>query len=142
MAMKVGVIAGSPVDTQMNSRIGYQMPAYCSGSGKVLLADLLETDRENELKNIELQKKTETTITDYSTLLKELYKIKETGYGIDKEESEVGLTCIAVPILTYNGKAVAAISVSGAAQRIEQNELSYVSALKDTSNKISKLLGC
>ena len=127
---------------QMNSRIGYQMPAYCSGSGKVLLADLLETDRENELKNIELQKKTETTITDYSTLLKELYKIKETGYGIDKEESEVGLTCIAVPILTYNGKAVAAISVSGAAQRIEQNELSYVSALKDTSNKISKLLGC
>ena len=88
----------------MNSRIGYQMPAYCSGSGKVLLADLLDTDREDEIKKYRTSEKTETTITDYSTLLKELYKIKEIGYGIDKEESEVGLTCIAVPILTYNAK--------------------------------------
>lgn len=127
---------------QMNSRIGYQMPAYCSGSGKVLLADLLGTDREKELNDIQLQQKTETTITDHQTLIEELRKIKDCGYGLDNEESEIGLTCIAVPVLTYNGKAVAAISISGATQRINQNKESYVTSLKEASGKIAKLLGC
>ncbi len=127
---------------QMNSRIGYQMPAYCSGSGKVLLSDLLGTDREKELQNLKLEKKTDTTITDYETLRKELQIIKEQGYGMDNEESEVGLTCISVPVATYNHKSVCAISISGATQRIIQNKELYIEALKETAGNVAKLLGC
>ncbi len=127
---------------QMKSRIGYQMPAYCSASGKVLLSNLLEINGEKELRNLKLEKRTDATITDYETLRKELQTIKEKGYGMDNEESEVGLTCISVPVTTYHHQSVCAISISGATQRIIPNKDFYIEALNETASNVGKLLGC
>ena len=52
------------------------------------------------------------------SLKSELALIREKGYAIDREELEIGLTCIGAPILDRNGEAVAAISLSGPSSRI------------------------
>ena len=126
---------------RMQSKIGFEQPAYSYASGKVLLSGILGTDREEELKHIKFRKLTGTTITSYDKLVKELNAIRIYGYGVDDEESEIGLTCFAVPIYNSEGKISCAISCSGATQRMRDNKEAYISALKETAAKITELMG-
>jgi len=50
--------------------------------------------------------------------LKELRVIRERGYGLDEEERERGVCCIAAPICNHTGDIVAAISVAGPIDRM------------------------
>lgn len=126
---------------QMRSQIGYQIPAYCSGSGKVLLAGVLGTEREAELENIKLVKKTENTIVSYPVLLQELKKIKEQGYGEEAGEAEEGLSCIAVPVRNLQRQVIAAVSISGATIKFQERREKYVASLKETAQRIEQILG-
>ena len=126
---------------QMRSRVGYQMPAYLSGSGKVLLAGLLGTDRENELKHLRWEKRTEHTITDYQTLLEELKITKQRGYGEENGEAEDGLSCLAVPIQDYNGDTIAAISISGVTIRLQEHREEYLNALAEAKAEVERSTG-
>lgn len=47
----------------------------------------------------------------------ELKCIETHGYALDLEEAEVGLNCLAIP-LRQEGRVVAALGVSGPAQRL------------------------
>ncbi|MEE2523646.1 IclR family transcriptional regulator [Pseudarthrobacter sp. J75] len=95
------------------SRIGGRAPAYCTGVGKVLLA---YDDRAAELVlKSELAAWTPKTITDPAKLRAELEQVRATNVGFDREEILLGLNCIAAPVMGPDGKAVAALSVSGPA---------------------------
>jgi DNA-binding IclR family transcriptional regulator len=61
---------------------------------------------------------TPNTITTARRLLKELTIIRERGYGLDEEEREKGVSCVAAPIRNHTGDVVAAISVAGPVQRM------------------------
>ena len=50
--------------------------------------------------------------TDKKELEKELDKVKEQGFALDREENEKDVRCIAAPIRNYQGKVIAAISIS------------------------------
>lgn len=126
---------------QMRSRVGYQMPAYQSGSGKVLLAGLLGTEREAELKRLRLEKRTEHTIADYQTLLEELKRTKQRGYGEENGEAEEGLSCLAVPVQDYNGDTIAAISVSGVSMRLQEHREEYLDALREAKAEVERSTG-
>jgi DNA-binding IclR family transcriptional regulator len=58
------------------------------------------------------------TITSAKRLLKELRVIRERGYGIDDEEREKGVRCLAAPVRNHNGDVVAAVSVAGPIDRL------------------------
>ena len=51
-------------------------------------------------------------------LMKALAAIRERGYGLDDEEREKGVSCIAAPIRHHAGDVVAAISVAGPTSRM------------------------
>ena len=61
---------------------------------------------------------TPRTITSAKRLMKELAVIRERGYGLDEEEREKGVCCVAAPIRNHTGDVVAAISVAGPTQRM------------------------
>ena len=42
----------------------------------------------------------------------------ERGYGLDEEERELGVRCIAAPVRNHEGRVVAAISVAGPTERL------------------------
>lgn len=131
----------SHASMQMSSRIGAKLPAYCAATGKVLLAALVGTDKEEELKSLKLERKTEYTVTDYDSLIEELRKAKKERYAVDSEESEIGLVCYAAPIIDINNKTIAAISISGPSARMKQNSDFLINSIKETAREISKAMG-
>jgi len=126
---------------RISTAIGTRKPAYCTGMGKVLLAfsDLNEVEKSLPDK---LQVFTPNTVIDKKVLLEELRDIKKIGYAIDREESEIGLMCIAAPIFDYNGEVKYALSVSGPTPRITGERLEkIINIAKDAARKISYKLG-
>jgi IclR family KDG regulon transcriptional repressor len=85
---------------------------------------------------------TKNTITDSNKLIKELNLIKKQGYALDREEFELGLICLAVPIFNQNNEVVASLSASGPANRFEENKVSdYVATLQKGAEAIKHKIG-
>jgi DNA-binding IclR family transcriptional regulator len=100
------------------SAVGRRMPAYCTGVGKALLAHAGTVS----LNTKELVRRTPYTITAKGLLARELAKIRSTGVAIDREESALGISCVAAPVMV-DDSAVAAISVTGPPSRIDVDTL-------------------
>ena len=107
--------AAQPVD--MFSQAGKVGPAYCTGVGKVMIAHLPEDEAEPVIDQQSFHRFTPHTITSAAAFRSELAKIRDNGYGFDREEHEPGIICIAVPILSARGRALGAISVTSTTQR-------------------------
>jgi DNA-binding IclR family transcriptional regulator len=105
----------------MRSRAGAILPAYCTSLGKTLLAFRPEAEVEAWAATQKFAALTPHTITSAKRLLKELAAIRERGYGLDQEEREKGVTCLAAPICNHTGDVVAAISVAGPTQRMPRD---------------------
>jgi DNA-binding IclR family transcriptional regulator len=127
----------------MSSRVGRRAPAHCTGLGKALMAHSPPGFFQENLIQLNLEKYTDTTITDEEELLKHLELVRERGYSLDLGEHEQEVRCVAAPIFDQYGETVAAISVSGPRDRIDpveqNNEL--IERTLITANNISKNLG-
>jgi hypothetical protein len=47
----------------------------------------------------------------------------ERGYGVNREESEAGVSAVAAPVLDRTGRAMAAISITGSSRRLDLDRL-------------------
>lgn len=131
------------VIVKMFARVGSRGPAYCTGTGKVLLADLPVDELKKRLSQVKFIKFTEQTITDVDTFISKLVQVKKDGYALDFSERDEGVTCVAAPIRNYEYSVHAAISVSGPAhrmtmERINQQILPFV---LEAAQSISERLG-
>jgi len=127
---------------RMISYVGKRAPLHCTSLGKVLLAYLSAEERKKILGEKVLPRLTENTITDKRELEKELDKVKEQGFALDREENEKDVRCVAVPIRNYQGEVIAALSISSPIFRLDKNRQNDLKkALIETSKKISKRLG-
>lgn len=136
----------SPHGLKISSHIGSFNPAHATALGKVLIAFLSENSQEQMIQTLEaeslLTNFTKNTITNRRSLNKELKKIKENKFAIDREEFELGLICLAVPIYNQNKEVVASLSASGPASRFQEKEVSnYVSILKNGADVITEKIG-
>jgi DNA-binding IclR family transcriptional regulator len=127
---------------RMISYMGKRAPLHCTALGKVLLTYLSAEERKEILGEKALPRLTENTITDKRELEKELDKVREQGFALDREENEKDVRCIAAPIRNYQGEVIAALSISSPIFRIDKNAQNNLKeALIETSEKISKRLG-
>ncbi len=93
------------------SRIGDRLPANCTAVGKALLA--YHPDIAESAQRFPLRRLTPESITDPDVLTAQLGQIRRVGVALDHEESRTGVCCVAAPILARNGRAYAALSISG-----------------------------
>ncbi len=127
---------------RMISYVGKRAPLHCTSLGKVLLAYLSAEERKKILEEKVLPRLTENTITDKEELEKELSKVREQGFALDREENEKDVRCVAAPIRNYQGEVIAAVSISSPIFRLDKNTQNNLKeALIETSKKISKRLG-
>jgi IclR family transcriptional regulator, KDG regulon repressor len=123
------------------THVGKRNPAYCTSSGKVLLAFSNEKTIEEVIAN-GLQRFTENTITEPEELRTHLKQIKEMGHSYSYEELSEGVISIGAPISDYTGKVVAALSVVGPKQRIHSGKIqSIVHHTIRASSEVSSRLG-
>ena len=124
------------------SQTGSRNYMYYTGLGKALMATMSESEVRDIWEHSEIIPYTPHTITKYSELLKELEIIRKRGYAIDDEEHESGIVCIADVIRDSSNKAVAALSISTLASRMDQDFLDKnIPLLKKTVSRISSILG-
>ena len=99
------------------SEIGDVGEAYCAALGKVLLAGCPESYLEEYLRHIRLLAQTPNTITDRRQFLKEIERIRDSGFALDREESSLGVVCLGVRIAGDRPDTVVAMSVTGPSSR-------------------------
>jgi DNA-binding IclR family transcriptional regulator len=86
--------------------------------GKLLLSFEVSSSAELDewLDGRPLQRHTDNTITDPGELLADILRSRERGYGIDNQENEIGVNCVALPVRLPGG-SIGAVSVSGLTYR-------------------------
>ncbi|OMB92341.1 IclR family transcriptional regulator [Mycobacterium colombiense] len=89
-----------PAAVRVASRLGRAMPAHCTSTGKVMLAQLPQPELRALLPREQLKRITSHSIGSRTELEVELAGIRERGYATNREESEEGVASVAVPIPT------------------------------------------
>lgn len=107
-----------PRGPRIPSRLGGRMPAYCTGIGKAMLA-FTSADAVQAVIEAGLERRTPRTIIMRGPLLRELADVRHSGVAYEREESAIGVICVASPVLDTEGVAMAAISVAGLGNTID-----------------------
>jgi DNA-binding IclR family transcriptional regulator len=105
---------------RLSSVVGGRNPAHTTAVGKLLLSYVLHTEPEvrDWIGDEPLSTPTERSIGTADRLHAELVRTRERGYGVDDQENEPGVACLAVPaFLTSPSLPSGAISISGLAYR-------------------------
>lgn len=100
------------------SRIGTPGPAHCTGTGKVLLAASPKSVLADVAAHAEAF--TPRTITGAAALTAEIARVRRQGYAVTREEWRKGVWSLAAPIVDAEGHVVAAVGVSGPADRMKR----------------------
>lgn len=107
---------------EMGSRVGGRMPAHCTGVGKAMLA-YAPPDRLAAVLDAGLTRYTPRTVVAPGLFARELAKVRERGYAVEHEESTLGIACVAAPVLSSAGEALAAISIAGWSRSLDTRRL-------------------
>jgi DNA-binding IclR family transcriptional regulator len=114
--------------------------AHSTSAGKVILAFLPEAQRQSRLAAlVPLLAITPSTIVDPQALDLELAQTRERGYALEDEENTPGRRSVAVPVLDVRGLPVAALTISGAVDRIDLSRADRIAArLWHASREVSR----
>lgn len=124
---------------QLRSYVGLRIPAPTTALGKVLIAS---RPREEWDRHLNVAAQPHTTATSQEARFEELRRVRSQGYAVDQEENEPGTCCVAAPVWAGEARAIAAISISGAAMHItERRQQELVPLLQRTARSVSRELG-
>lgn len=125
---------------KMDTPLGASYAAHVTGGGKAILAFMDDDYVSTYKRDADFTKLTTNSISSADELDDVLRTVRANGYAMDAEEAEIGLTCIAVPVIDEQGKAIAAISVSGPTTRILAAKDKTLALMKQTSALITEKL--
>jgi DNA-binding IclR family transcriptional regulator len=127
----------------VSSRVGTRLTPLCTGIGKVMLAFSDDDNRNRVIANNQFERYTDNTIMELEPFLVELEKVRERGYAVDREEKDLGVSCIAGPIYNYNDEIVAGISISGPATRLTDQAIEefYAPRVLECCRQVSRAIG-
>jgi IclR family transcriptional regulator, KDG regulon repressor len=97
--------------------LGGKIGMHCSSLGKVILAELPESEQQRFIRG-KLVNYTEKTITDPNDLILQLTKIKEEGVAFDDEETVEGVRGVSVPLKNNRKELLGSIGMMGPSARI------------------------
>lgn len=127
---------------RLTSVIGGRNPAYRTAVGKALAS--LDITRRAQVADrfgaAPLERKTAHTLTTVDELFDELVRTRERGFGVDDQENEVGINCVAVPIY-LDGAAVPAGAISISAVSFRTPLPTLVAGVPDVIEAIRNHLG-
>ncbi len=124
---------------EISSRIGDRHPLTSTGLGKALLIDDPEV---NWRRLFDTDQAAGTHQQDYGGWLARMRGYAAVGRAFDLEENEDQIRCVAAPIRDASGAIVAAISLSSAAQYMDDDRMTALSEdVRVAAHKVSADLG-
>lgn len=132
----------SPQPITTNTRLGGRADAYCTATGKVILAFQPESVVASVIER-GLRPYTSTTITDPSVLRRQLELVRRTGYAINQAEWREGVVGVAAPVFNHARQAVAAVGVAAPAARASTAHYEkWIELVLRAAAETSTRLGC
>ena len=122
--------------------VGSRLPAYCTSMGRMLLSALPEADVLKCLQASELRARTKYTVTDVKELMAKVAQARKQGWSLVNQELEEGLVSMAAPITNRSGQTVAALNISGQANRTSAKAMqeTMLPQLLEAAHAISRML--
>lgn len=108
---------------QLTDRVGVVRPAHCTALGKIILASLRPDQLKRFLERVELKPSTKKSITEASTLLREIAEIRRSAIAFDDGEFNPEVRCVAVPVYNFTGDVIGALGISGPIWRMTDQVL-------------------
>lgn len=130
-------VVESPQRVKLAASSGQRLPAFCTASGKAILAFLPTKTMQKIIEN-GMPQHTQNTITAEEEFLKNMQQAREQGYAISLGEYEDGINALAVPIFDKNNQPIASISIAGPSFRLTKKRMEEIAPmLKTTANYLS-----
>jgi IclR family transcriptional regulator, pca regulon regulatory protein len=122
--------------------VGSRLPAYCTSMGRMLLAGLEDSEVQARLQASELRPLTRHTVTQADELMAKVRTARKQGWCLVNQELEEGLVSLAAPVTDRTGKTVAALNISGQANRTSAKVMqdAMLPPLLKSAQLISRLL--
>lgn len=142
-AREVLFIGGIESDrlVRVSTRVGVTLPAHTTSSGKAMLAFLSDQELRSLYPRERLSGLTEASIRSRQRLFAELATVRESGYAVNRGESEIELVAVAVPILDRVGRPRAALAVSIPSPRFDEAQVAPLGArLRRAAGEIASSL--
>ncbi|MBF6636064.1 IclR family transcriptional regulator [Rouxiella silvae] len=135
-----------PTTGMMRTRayIGQHMPMYCSAMGKIFMAYEKSEFAVDYWQNHadEIQTFTRNTITELPKMREELEDIRRLTLAMDREENELGVSCVAAPIFDIHQKVKYSVSVSLPTAKLKHvGSKALIEAVQDIARRISQEIG-
>lgn len=111
------------------------VPPHCSALGKVLYAYECLPEPQGALEQL-----TPHSLATAEALHRQVVAIRGAGYATTREELEIGLAAVAVPVRGSEGRVVAALGVSGPSARLGSKLDSVGRLLIHHSDALSQIL--
>ena len=115
-------VDASPQTVTLAAKPGQRLPAFCTASGKVVIAYSPESI-VNEIFDQGFPEYTTYTIRSTETMLHIISLVRERGFAYSEQEFELGINAVAAPILDKGKVPVAAIAVAGPAYRLPVDKM-------------------
>jgi IclR family transcriptional regulator, pca regulon regulatory protein len=100
------------------ARLGGQLPAHASATGRVLLAALPDAELDELLSHADLQRTTPHTLVSVEAIRERVQRARQEGVAYTDEELSLGMRSMAVPVRDSRGRVQAAMSVAAFTARI------------------------
>ena len=127
---------------QLTDRVGVVRPAHCTALGKIILASLRPDQLKRFLERVELKPSTKKSITEASTLLREITEIRRSAIAFDDGEFNPEVRCVAVPVYNFTGDVIGALGISGPVWRMTDQVLqSRAKQVQAAANRLSAEFG-
>lgn len=123
--------------------VGSRLPAYCTSLGRVLLAGLPDEEVCVRLRASKREALTRHTVTDVPALMAKVAQARKQGWSLVNQELEEGLISLAAPLINRAGRTVAALNISGQANRTSAKVMqeTMLPHLLEAAGRISAMLG-
>ncbi|WP_234698865.1 IclR family transcriptional regulator [Poriferisphaera corsica] len=115
-------------------------PFYNTALGRGIVSQLPMEEREAIVQRANLVPRTDKTVADKQRLREILDAARRDGFAYEQDESDMGVTCLGVPVFE-NNRVVAAMSVSVPTVRMDDKRYAIiVDLLKSAATRLSDML--
>ncbi|AOY94774.1 IclR family transcriptional regulator [Cupriavidus sp. USMAA2-4] len=130
----------SPNPVRAYTQIGGRALAHCVATGKAMLAFLPEATLQRMA--AALVPSTPHSIVEPARFLREMEKIRKQGYAVNRGEWRETVSGIAAPITDCHGHVIAAVGLSGPAERFRPGRLKpFADMVQEAAAEITASLG-
>lgn len=120
---------------------GDRGPLHTSAIGKILLAQMDPAQRRALLESLDLTARTPHSLADAEALNAQLDEAALQGWVYQREEHDLGMNAIAVPVTTQSGITLASLALAAPLFRADRDALvSHVPTMQDAAARLAVLL--